>query len=92
MRVYVPVPEEEREPQSPRAAASRELGLVGVIDNSKPRFDVLAAAALEQLTERGFTHTDELYVRKPSPTRPAETGEIDRLSAGTVAVIVGSGD
>lgn len=91
MRICVPVPE-AHEAASPRPAAARGLGLVGVIDNSKPRFDVLVGAALEELGRLGFEHRDELYVRKPSPTRPAEPGELDRLSAGAVAVIVGSGD
>jgi hypothetical protein len=91
MWINVPVPEEkEAGPQVP--AALRGLGVVGVIDNSKPRFDVLVGAALEELTGRGFSHSDDVYIRKPSPTRPAEAGEIDRLAAGTVAVIVGSGD
>jgi hypothetical protein len=91
MRIHVPVPEESA-PQPSGSGERRTRGAIGVIDNSKPRFDVVASSALEALTELGFTHSDAHYVRKPSPTRPAEPGEIERLSEGTVAVLIGSGD
>jgi hypothetical protein len=73
VRICVPVPPEPSAGVPPRAAR-RLVGAVGVIDNSKPRFDVLARAALRELERAaGLEHRDELYVRKPSPTRPAET-------------------
>lgn len=70
----------------------RLSGNVGVIDNSKPRFDLLARAALRELARTGAKHADELYVAKTTATRAAEPDEIERLADGAVAVIVGSGD
>jgi hypothetical protein len=92
MRIHVPVPEDRREAGAAPGQRTGRRGLIGVIDNSKPRFEVVARSALETLAARGFSHTDEVYVRKPSPTRPAEAGELDRLANGTVAVLIGSGD
>lgn len=94
MRICVPVPAES----TSGAIASGEsrprpgVGPLGVIDNSKPRFDVLARAALGELGRRGFTTAETGYVRKPSPTRPAASSEIERLGKATVAVLIGSGD
>ena len=92
MRIHVPVPEDRRDAGAAPAQRPAQHGLIGVIDNSKPRFDVVARSALETLGALGFTHSEDVYVRKPSPTRPAEPGELDRLGNGTVAVLIGSGD
>jgi hypothetical protein len=93
VRICVPVPEDAVAAAAPGDALPRTAtGALGVIDNSKPRFDVLARAAVAELERRGFTAGDEHYVRKPSPTRPATAGEIERLANGTVAVLIGSGD
>jgi hypothetical protein len=70
----------------------RRMGRLGVIDNSKPRFETLARSAVEALVGIGYDHEADHYVRKPSPTRPATDGEIERLGNGTVAVLIGSGD
>jgi hypothetical protein len=90
MRVCVPVPEQQAVASS--GGPDRRAGAIGVIDNSKPKFAALAQAVLVRLERDGFTHDESLYVKKPSPTRPAEPGEIDRLSSGAVVVLVGSGD
>lgn len=89
MRIFVPVA--DAGPPA-RPSTTPRQGAIGVIDNSKPRFDVLARSALAELKTNGFTHDDSDYVRKSSPTRPAALGEIERLSNGTVAVLIGSGD
>jgi hypothetical protein len=91
MRICVPVPKRAPEamlPPQPR----RVNGRVGVIDNSKPRFDLLARSALRELARAGATHPDDFYVTKLTATRAAEPAEIERLAEGAVAVIVGSGD
>ena len=92
MRICVPVP--PRAEAAAEASPLRRLGSpVGVIDNSKPRFDVLARAILEELARAaGVEHAEELYVRKPSPTRPAEADEIALLAREAQAVLIGSGD
>ncbi len=93
MRICVPVPDGAPSTEAPVAGGrTQRTGAIGVIDNSKPRFDVLAGAAVTALGEMGFTHRHTDYVRKPSPTRPATDGEIERLGNGTAAVIIGSGD
>jgi hypothetical protein len=93
MEVCIPVPPEAaHDASSALARGPRRLGRIGVIDNSKPRFETLARAAVAELATLGFSHEDEHYVRKPSPTRPATDGEIERLGNGTVAVLIGSGD
>ena len=90
MRICIPVPDVTNE--AGRAAARRTVGALGVIDNSKPKFEALARAVLAELEASGFHHHDSLYVKKPSPTRPALPEEIERLASGAVAVLVGSGD
>ena len=90
MRICIPVPDVTNE--AGRVAARRRVGALGVIDNSKPKFEALARAVLAELEESGFHHDDSLYVKKPSPTRPALPEEIERLASGAVAVLVGSGD
>ena len=90
MRICVPVPEQHEmlAADGPR----RTVGRLGVIDNSKPKFEALARAVLAELEHAGFEHDPSLYVKKPSPTRPAELVDVDRLASGAVAVLVGSGD
>jgi hypothetical protein len=90
MKICVPVPDADFEAR--QAAARRAGGAIGVIDNSKPKFEALARAVLAELSGSGFHHDDTLYVKKPSPTRPALPDEIERLTSGAVAVLVGSGD
>jgi hypothetical protein len=90
MEICVPVPEVAT--HAAPASAARAVGALGVIDNSKPKFEALARAVLAELEDSGFHHDDSLYVKKPSPTRPALPEEIDRLASGAVAVLVGSGD
>jgi hypothetical protein len=90
MEICVPVPEADT--LAGPTAARRVVGAIGVIDNSKPKFEALARAVLAELETSGFHHEDLLYVKKPSPTRPALPDEIDRLASGAVAVLVGSGD
>jgi hypothetical protein len=92
MRICVPVPPEPDTAERPRATPGL-VGAVGVIDNSKPRFDLLARSALEELARStALEHREELYIRKPSPTRPAEADEIDRLAKEAKVVLIGSGD
>lgn len=92
MRICVPVPAEQAA-AGPSGAVRRLAGAVGVIDNSKPRFDLLVRSTLaELLRSTGLEHTAALYVRKPSPTRPAESDEIERLSKEAKVVLIGSGD
>jgi hypothetical protein len=67
-------------------------GPLGVLDNSKPRFGLLARAALAELGRAGIQHDSSLYVRKPIAGRAADGHDIDRLASGAVAVLVGSGD
>ncbi len=67
-------------------------GPLGVLDNSKPRFGLLARAALAELGRAGIEHESSLYVRKPIAGRAADEHDIDRLASGAVAVLVGSGD
>ena len=90
MEICVPVPEVAA--QAGPLVAQRAVGALGVIDNSKPKFEALARAVLAELEGSGFHHDDSLYVKKPSPTRPALPDEIERLASGAVAVLVGSGD
>jgi hypothetical protein len=90
MEICVPVPDDTA--QAGPAAVRRAVGSLGVIDNSKPKFEALARAVLAELETSGFHHEDSLYVKKPSPTRPALPDEIERLASGAVAVLVGSGD
>ncbi len=90
MEICVPVP--EAADQAGPLVAQRTVGALGVIDNSKPKFEALARAVLAELESSGFHHDDSLYVKKPSPTRPALPDEIERLASGAVAVLVGSGD
>ena len=90
MEICVPVPEATG--QAAPLVARRAVGALGVIDNSKPKFEALARAVLAELESSGFHHDDSLYVKKPSPTRPALPDEIERLASGAVAVLVGSGD
>lgn len=93
MQILVPVPEGASTAEEATGRDhTRRMGAVGVIDNSKPRFDVLAGSAVAELGRLGFTHQDADYVHKPSPTRPATDGEIERLGNGTAAVLIGSGD
>ena len=93
MKICVPVARDsERNDGSSGQPIRRLDGHVGIIDNSKPRFDVVARAAIAELAAAGMPHKDSLYVRKATATRAAEPAEIDRLAEGAVAVIVGSGD
>ncbi len=90
MKIYVPVPLDENGSVAPERR--RVVGALGVIDNSKPKFEALARAVIAELEGAGFSHDDSLYVKKPSPTRPADPADYDRLASGAVAVLVGSGD
>jgi hypothetical protein len=67
-------------------------GPLGVLDNSKPGFGLLARAAIAELGRAGIQHESSLYVRKPIAGRAADGDDIDRLASGAVAVLVGSGD
>ena len=92
--------QDQTDPAPPRSAdpaekALRQSGLggrLGVLDNSKPRFGLLARAALAELGSAGIEHDSSLYVRKPIAGRAADEHDIDRLASGAVAVLVGSGD
>jgi hypothetical protein len=86
----MPVPDMDATART--ATRRRAVGAIGVIDNSKPKFEALVRAVLADLSSSGFHHEDVLYIKKPSPTRPALADEIERLSSGAVAVLVGSGD
>ena len=92
IEILVPAPPRS----SQRAAAGgRDAGLdgrFGVLDNSKPRFGLLARAAVAELGRAGIEHDSSLYVRKPIAGRAADEHDIDRLASGAVAVLVGSGD
>jgi hypothetical protein len=92
IEILVPAPSRS----SQRAAADgrdAELdGRFGVLDNSKPRFGLLARAAVAELGRAGIEHDSSLYVRKPIAGRAADEHDIDRLASGAVAVLVGSGD
>lgn len=70
----------------------RLKGRLGVLDNAKPRFGLLARAALAELGKAGVEHDSSLYVRKPMAGQPAEAEHIDRLASGAIAALVGSGD
>jgi hypothetical protein len=91
IEIVVPVPEEVAGPRAERRIAG-VAGPIGVLDNSKPRFGTLARALVAELTSLGVAHDSSLYARKPMAGRPAAYAELDRLSNGAVAVIVGSGD
>lgn len=67
-------------------------GRLGVLDNSKPRFGLLARATIVELGRAGIEHDSSLYVRKPIAGAPADADQLDHLASGAVAVLVGSGD
>ena len=93
MRICIPVPPVPNEVASAGLVPVPTLrGSIGVIDNSKPGFSVLAHAVIHELERFGTEHRDSLYIVKPTATRAAGMEEIDRLAAGAVAVLVGSGD
>jgi hypothetical protein len=91
IEIVIPAPERRGEASvsTPRAAFT---GRLGVLDNSKPRFGLLARAALAELGAAGIEHDSGLYVRKPIAGQPASPDDLDRLASGAVAVLVGSGD
>lgn len=91
IEIVVPVPE-RRADTSHSTSRAAFTGRLGVLDNSKPRFGLLARAALAELGEAGIEHDSSLYVRKPIAGQPASLGDLDRLASGAVAVLVGSGD
>ncbi|HKP16880.1 MAG TPA: hypothetical protein VJT84_00285 [Gaiellaceae bacterium] len=94
MRICIPVHETPEVPKGGRRKQPRRTlaGAIGVIDNSKPGFDVLARAVLDDLAGATDATDAALYARKATATRGASDDVIDRLSAGAVAVLVGSGD
>jgi len=93
MRICVPVPSTPSGSTGVGGTPLRRLaGPLGVIDNAKPNFDVLARKILSELTSAGGIQDEALYVQKTTATRAADPPEIDRLASGAVAVIVGSGD
>jgi hypothetical protein len=94
MRICIPVPPEAKDvATSVGLPIARTLGgSIGVIDNSKPGFSVVARAVIRELERSGTDHRDSLYIVKPTATRAADMAGIDRLAAGAVAVLVGSGD
>ncbi|HVW88056.1 MAG TPA: hypothetical protein VHC01_01195 [Gaiellaceae bacterium] len=91
IEIVVPAPDRHDSAgvATPRAAFD---GRLGVLDNSKPRFGLLARAAIARLGEAGIEHDSSLYVRKPIAGQPADPADLDRLASGAVAVLVGSGD
>src|SRR2546425_12129884 len=94
LKICIPVPDALSAPPGRRGAdwVRTLAGAVGVIDNSKPGFEALARAAVAEMTSAGSSTDDALYTRKPTATRGAAEEIVDRLAAGAVAVLVGSGD
>ena len=65
--------------------------VVGILDNSKPRSDVLLREIQELLrTEAGVA--DFVVLRKPSASRPAPDEQLEELTRRADAVIAGIGD
>jgi hypothetical protein len=65
--------------------------VVGVLDNSKPKSDLLLREIGELLrTEAGVA--DLIVVRKASASRPASEVQLEDLARRTDAVIAGIGD
>jgi hypothetical protein len=92
IEIVVPAPPRSADLPGTAARAAGLSGRFGVLDNSKPRFGLLARAAGAELGRAGIEHDSSLYVRKPIAGRAAEEHEIDRLASGAVAVLIGSGD
>lgn len=65
--------------------------VVGVLDNGKPKSDVLLRAVQELLrSEAGVA--DFVVVRKASAYRPAPAADLDDLAQRVDAVVTGIGD
>lgn len=92
IEIVVPTISLLEERATPGRRTGRLDGPLGVLDNSKPRFGLLARAAIAELGRAGIEHESSLYVRKPIAGRAADEDDIDRLASGAVAVLVGSGD
>lgn len=92
IEIVVPAIAPLEESATPGRRAARLDGPLGVLDNSKPRFGLLARAAIAELGRAGIEHESSLYVRKPIAGQPADEDDLDRLASGAVAVLVGSGD
>jgi hypothetical protein len=65
--------------------------VIGIIDNSKPKSDLLLREVQELLrTEAGVA--EFIVVRKPSASRPAPEEQLDELTRRADAVVAGIGD
>ncbi len=65
--------------------------VIGILDNGKPRSDVLLREVQELLrSEAGVS--EFVVVRKASAYRPAPDEQLDDLARRTAAVIAGIGD
>jgi hypothetical protein len=65
--------------------------VVGILDNGKPKSDVLLCGVQELLrSEAGVK--EFVIVRKASAYRPAPDGQLDELAGKVDAVIAGIGD
>ena len=92
IEILVPAPPRSSQHAAADGRDAKLDGRFGVLDNSKPRFGLLARAAVAELGRAGIEHDSSLYVRKPIAGRAADEHDIDRLASGAVAVLVGSGD
>jgi hypothetical protein len=91
IEIVVPVSATDQR-SAPGQRSTRLSGRFGVLDNSKPRFGLLARAAMAELGRAGIEHDSSLYVRKAIAGKAADEDDLDRLASGAVAVLVGSGD
>lgn len=80
------------QPFTPAARLSSLAGkVVGILDNGKPKSDVLLREVQELLrSEAGVT--DFVVVRKTSAYRPAPDAQLDDLARRADAVVAGIGD
>ncbi|MBX6377858.1 MAG: hypothetical protein IRY95_04840 [Clostridia bacterium] len=75
-----------------RASRQGLKGLtVGVIDNAKPNFDVLAGH-LARVLQEGYGVADVVYRAKRAPTVPAPESYYEDLAVRCDLVVTGSGD
>ena len=65
--------------------------VIGILDNSKPKSDLLLREVQELLrTEAGVA--EFIVVRKPSASRPAPDEQLDDLARRVDGVVAGIGD
>ena len=71
--------------------ASRAGKVIGILDNSKPKSDLLLREVQELLRTEGGV-AEFVVVRKPSASRPAPDEQLDDLARRVDGVVAGIGD